>query len=233
MPVAIILAGGLGSRLKSLTRCIPKPMVEINGKPFLSYLIKLLSDQGIKEIILSVGYKSEAIRAYFKDRFEDVIIKYAIEDQPLGTGGAIRNAMQLINKNHAFVMNGDTFFPISLSTLLDFHHSKSSCMTLALKYMKNASRYGTVTVNAEGQIIGFDEKREGRSGLINGGIYLVCRDAFEDTNLPDIFSFEVDFLRIYYSRKALYGLQFDDYFIDIGIPQDYEESKTELKKFGY
>ncbi|MBE3086977.1 MAG: nucleotidyltransferase family protein [Bacteroidetes bacterium] len=233
MPVVIILAGGLGSRLRDVTSCVPKPMAEINGKPFLAYLLKFLSDQGINEIVLSVGYKSEAITEHFHDKYDDILIKYAIEDQPLGTGGAIRNALQFVKNKYVFIMNGDTLFPINLATLFDFHKSKSSCITLALKFMRNLERYGKVTIDAEGKVTGFDEKRDGESGLINGGIYLICRGVFDDISLPDKFSFEVDFLEKYYRQETTYGLPFDDYFIDIGVPQDYERAKTELKRLGY
>ncbi|MBE3119799.1 MAG: nucleotidyltransferase family protein [Candidatus Atribacteria bacterium] len=233
MPVAIILAGGRGSRLKSVTSCIPKPMVEIDGKPFLAYLLNYLGAQGINEIVLSVGYRSEVITEHFQNKYGGIQIKYAIEDQPLGTGGAIRNALRFVRNKHVFIMNGDTFYPIKLATMLDFHNDKSSCITLALKYMRNAERYGTVSIDGEGKVISIEEKRYKEPGLINGGIYLIFREIFNDISLPDEFSFELDFLGKHFHKKATYGLQFDDYFIDIGVPNDYERAKTELKRIGH
>ncbi|MGD0098820.1 MAG: nucleotidyltransferase family protein [Acidobacteriota bacterium] len=233
MPVVIILAGGLGRRLGSLISCVPKPMAEINGKPFLAYLFKFLTGQDITEIVLSVGYKSEVIKEHFRDKYDDIAIKYATEDQPLGTGGAIRNALRFVTDEHVFVMNGDTFFPIRFATLFDFHKSKSSRTTLALKFMKNIERYGTVTINGEGRVTGFDGNRYHEAGFINGGIYLISREVFDGIELPDNFSFESDFLKKYYRQKTIYGLPFNDYFIDIGVPHDYERAKTELKRFEY
>ena len=231
MPGVIILAGGLGNRLRSVIGGIPKSMAEINSRPFLEYLLGFLARQSIKEVILSVGYKAEAIKDHFRDQYDGMTIQYAVEDQPLGTGGAIRNALQFVKDNDIFVMNGDTLFPISLATLLKFHKSKVSCITLALKFMKDLERYGKVTIDAEGRITGFVEKQPGDSGLINGGIYIISRGVFDHISVPDRFSFETDFLEKNYRQKPTYGLPFDDYFIDIGVPFDYERAKTELKKF--
>jgi D-glycero-alpha-D-manno-heptose 1-phosphate guanylyltransferase len=230
--VAIILAGGLGTRMRSVTRDCPKPMLLINGKPFLTYLLGFLKSQGVEEIIFSIGYKSKVIEEYFGSQYNDIMITYAVEDQPLGTGGAIRNALRFVDTKQAFIMNGDTFFPIRLSALSDFHESKSSQITLALKFMRGLERYGAVTIDAEGLVTGFHEKRNGDAGFINCGIYLICRELFDDMCLPDNFSFEVDFLRDYCLRKTMYGLPFNDYFIDIGVPHDYERAKVEFARFG-
>jgi D-glycero-alpha-D-manno-heptose 1-phosphate guanylyltransferase len=231
MPTAIILAGGLGSRMRSIAGSVPKPMIEINGEPFLAYLLHYLGDQGINEIVLSVGYKSESITAYFGDQYGDIQIKYSFEDQPLGTGGAIRRALRIVKDKHAFIINGDTYFCINLAKLLDFHKSKYSCITIALKHMRNTKRYGKVAIDTDSKIIGIGEEVRGESSLINGGIYLISQEAFDDTNLPNRFSFEVEFLEKYHHQKTIYGLPFENYFIDIGVPLDYERAKTELKRF--
>jgi D-glycero-alpha-D-manno-heptose 1-phosphate guanylyltransferase len=205
-------------------------MVGINGDPFLTYLLEFLSYQGIGEIVLSVGYKAEAIREHFRNEYRNILIKYAHEDRPLGTGGAIKNALQMASGQDVFVLNGDTLFPIDMKRLFDYHRSKSSSATLALKAMTHIDRYGTVSISDEGRVVGFHEKCSMKSGLINGGTYVIRCDVFDGVNLPDNFSFEVDFLQEQYEQKEMYGLAFNDYFIDIGVPDDYERAKREFKR---
>ncbi len=244
---AVILAGGLGTRLRTVIKEVPKPMADIEGKPFLEYLLSFASAQGIKEVIISCGYKHEIIKNYFKSRFRGLKIYYSIESEPLGTGGAIKKALKFINENNEkyediLILNGDTFFNISIKKLYDFHKTKNSDLTMALKTLKNFDRYGVVKLDAGNKIIGFEEKKPQKEACINGGIYLLSADLINflsgsKLNLPDVNSFEKDFLEIYYNYEGaekkfgFYGLPFDEnnYFIDIGIPSDYESAKKELK----
>ncbi|EAK2332576.1 NTP transferase domain-containing protein, partial [Campylobacter jejuni] len=172
---AIILCGGLGTRLKSVIKDIPKPMAPINNKPFLEFIFEYLKKQGIKEVILAVSYKYEVIQEYFKDEFLGIKIKYSIEKEPLGTGGAIKEALKFI-KNEVYVLNGDTFFDIDLSKL----KLNGSKICLALKQMNDFDRYGTVNVDGQGFVISFEEKIFKTQGLINGGIYLLTKDIFNE-----------------------------------------------------
>ena len=226
-------------------------MADIGGKPFLEYLFKYISAQGIKEVIISCGYKHEIIEDYFKDRFVGLKILYSIENEPLGTGGAVKKALEFITADNEkyegiLILNGDTFFNISLKKLYDFHKAKSSDLTMALKTLKNFDRYGSVKIDRNNKIIGFAEKKPQKEGCINGGIYLLGKRltgliAGRELNLPSVFSFEKDFLEVYYNysnkEKSLnfYGLPFNEktYFIDIGIPLDYEAAKKELPKKSY
>ncbi|EOD3014051.1 nucleotidyltransferase family protein [Campylobacter jejuni] len=212
---AIILCGGLGTRLKSVIKDIPKPMAPINDKPFLEFIFEYLKKQGIKEVILAVSYKYEVIKEYFKDEFLGIKIKYSIEKEPLGTGGAIKEALKFI-KNEAYVLNGDTFFDIDLSKL----RLNGSKIYLALKQMNNFDRYGTVNVDRRALVISFEEKVFKKQGLINGGIYLLDKDIFKDFALQEKFSFE-EFLQENYKKLKAKAHIFDDYFIDIGVPEDY------------
>ncbi|EEP3708933.1 NTP transferase domain-containing protein [Campylobacter jejuni] len=214
---AIILCGGLGTRLKSVIKDIPKPMAPINDKPFLEFIFEYLKKQGVKEIILAVSYKYEVIQEYFKDEFLGIKIKYSIEKELLGTGGAIKEALKFI-KNEVYVLNGDTFFDIDLSKL----KLNGSKICLALKQMNDFDRYGTVNVNEQGFVISFEEKIFKKQGLINGGIYLLKKDLFDDFSLMDKFSFE-EFLQENYEKLKARACIFDDYFIDIGVPEDYEK----------
>lgn len=212
---AIVLAGGLGTRLRSVVQDLPKPMAPINGKPFLAFVLEYLKKQGIKEVILAVSYKYEVIQEYFKDEFLGIKIKYSIEKEPLGTGGAIKEALKFI-KNEVYVLNGDTFFDIDLSKL----KLNGSKICLALKQMNDFDRYGTVNVDGQGFVISFEEKIFKTQGLINGGIYLLTKDIFNEFDLEKKFSFE-EFLQENYKKLKARAKIFDDYFIDIGIPQDY------------
>ncbi|EEW9940539.1 NTP transferase domain-containing protein [Campylobacter jejuni] len=213
---AIVLAGGLGTRLRSVVQDLPKPMAPINGKPFLAFVLDYLKKQGIAEIILSVSYKYELIQEYFKDEFHGMRIRYNIEKELLGTGGAIKDALKLIKKE-AYVLNGDTFFDIDLKKLI-LDHSK---ICIALKQMQNSDRYGTVNVDDQGFVTSFEEKVFKKQGLINGGIYLLKKDIFDKFDLEKKFSFE-EFLQENYKSLKIQTQIFNDYFIDIGIPEDYQ-----------
>ncbi len=212
---AIVLAGGLGTRLRSVVQDLPKPMAPINGKPFLAFVLEYLKKQGITEIILSVSYKYELIQEYFEDEFHGMKIHYNIEKELLGTGGAIKDALKFA-KNEVYVLNGDTFFDIDLKKLV----LNGSKICIALKQMQNFDRYGTVNVNDQGIVTFFEEKVFKKQGLINGGIYLLKKDIFDEFNLEEKFSFE-DFLQENHKALKIQTQIFDDYFIDIGIPKDY------------
>ncbi|HHW1543326.1 D-glycero-D-manno-heptose 1-phosphate guanosyltransferase [Campylobacter coli] len=213
---AIVLAGGLGTRLRSVVQDLPKPMAPINGKPFLAFVLEYLKKQGITEVILSVSYKYELIQEYFKDEFHGMKIHYNIEKELLGTGGAIKDALKLV-KNEAYVVNGDTFFDIDLKKLV----LNSSKICIALKQMQNFDRYGTVNVDEQGIVTSFEEKVFKKQGLINGGIYLLKKDIFDNFDLEKKFSFE-KFLQENFELLKIQTQIFNDYFIDIGVPQDYK-----------
>ena len=236
---ALILAGGFGTRLRSVVNDIPKPMADINGKPFLSYLFDYILNRGagIKELILSVGYKHERIIDYYGNKYRTLNLKYTIEDKPLGTGGAIKNAINRFDgNNEILILNGDTFFNIDIKKLYEFHRNKNSALTIALKKMENSDRYGFIEININGKIIKFFEKGHGRvmSGFINGGIYILNKSFLDNLeNLENLysFSFEKDIIERYYDCGKFYGINFNDCFIDIGVPEDYERAKTILKHF--
>ena len=230
---AIILAGGLGTRLRSVVKDIPKPMAKINNKPFLEYLFKYLSFHNVEHIILAVGYKSNTIKEYFENNFKNLSITYSEEKELLGTGGAIKQALEFTNSKDILILNGDTFFDIDLENFYKFHKSKNSKLTLALKEMYNFDRYGVIEINANYRITAFLEKKYRNKGLINGGFYLLNKKFFLSLNLPKKFSFEKDFIEKYFRDFNFYGIPFDSYFIDIGIPEDYERAKRDFKEFKY
>ena len=222
---AIVLAGGFGTRLKEIVKEIPKPMANINGKPFLEILLTFLKKRGIKKVVLSVGYKQQYIINYFKNDFLGLEVIYSKEDEPLKTGGAIKKALKLTKNENIFILNGDTFFNVALQDMLKKHIAREGDITVALKKMYKFSRYGSVVLNKD-KIIKFKEKKYCEEGFINGGIYIIKRDILK--NERDIFSFEEYLSNV---QKTIYGYKCDEYFIDIGIPKDYYKAQKDLAKW--
>lgn len=219
---AIILAGGFGTRLSSVISDVAKPMAQVNAKPFLEYIFDYLELFGIQQIVLCVGYKKESIQDYFKFQHKGIRIIYSIEDTPLGTGGAIKQALKQIDSESALVFNGDSFFKLALDEFVN--EMKSKKIALALKPMNNFDRYGSVVLNS-GKVNSFEEKKFVKSGLINAGVYLIRKDIFDGVAEKE-FSFE-KFLE---QQDDVYGYVSDEYFIDIGIPQDYEKAQKDFKE---
>ena len=226
----IILAGGLGKRLKSITKdLVPKPMVEIKGKPFLEYVLNSVSKYGLSKIILSVGHKYEIIQDYFGSSFGDIPLYYSIEDAPLGTGGAIKKALEVVDSDYAFILNGDTYFDIDLNEILWQHIESTADMSIALKEMKNFDRYGCVELT-NGKITGFKEKQFYFKGFINGGVYVVNRGIMRSFPTKTKFSFENDFLEKEVSAIFIHPYISKGYFIDIGIPEDFKRAMGHFSK---
>ena len=226
---AIILAGGMGTRLRDVVADKPKPMADINGRPFLEYLVKYLASYNINKIILSVGYKSEVIKNYFGEKFNNTTISYAVEKYPLGTGGGISLAMQKAQADDIFILNGDTFFNINLKNLARVHSEKNASLTIALRKMGNASRYGFIAIDENNRIKAFLEKDKlMNEGYINGGVYIIKKSVLLNYNMPEKFSFEKDFLQQYFKSENFFGLEFNDYFIDIGIPSSYKQAQSDF-----
>jgi len=228
---AVILAGGLGTRLRSVIKDIPKPMADICGRPFLSYIFDFLCNQGIERAVLSVGYKWEIIKKYFGDKYKNLKLEYAVEDNPLGTGGGLKNALKYVYEEEVFVLNGDTFFDIDINLFYNLHKSKNSKLSIALKKMENTERYGVVEIDENNRIVSFLEKGKRVSGFINGGIYLFNKNFFNALSPEGNFSLEKDFLERFYKDYEFYGFPFDGLFVDIGIPEDYEKAKKLFEKF--
>lgn len=229
---AIVLAGGLGTRLKGVVKDIPKPMAEVNGRPFLSYILDYLARAGVGRAVLSIGYRYGSIKDFFGPAYKDMELDYAIEDEPLGTGGAILEAMKAVRGQEIFILNGDTFFDLSLQGLIKAHRDSLADITLALKPMRDLDRYGTVILKGD-RVAGFREKSFQSSGYINGGVYAVKKNIAERLKALGLkrFSFESDFLQREIAGLNAFGFVSDSYFIDIGIPEDYERARSDFKNF--
>jgi D-glycero-alpha-D-manno-heptose 1-phosphate guanylyltransferase len=225
---AIVLAGGFGTRLRAVVSDVPKPMAPVRGRPFLAYVLDYLAREGVRSVVLSIGYKEETIRAAFGSSYASLKIEYAVETEPLGTGGGIRLALEKTTHDSVLALNGDTFFPVNLSELSRVHEESIADMTLALKRMAKCERYGTLTLDGTAQITGFKEKGAVENGLINGGIYALKRTLLEGWALKQEFSIEKDVLERLATKRKILGVSFDTYFIDIGIPEDYARAQIEL-----
>jgi D-glycero-alpha-D-manno-heptose 1-phosphate guanylyltransferase len=225
---AIILAGGLGTRLRDAVPDLPKCMAPVNGKPFIWFVIDHLQKQGIERFVFSLGHRSEAFIGFLATTLPDGSYQLVIEQEPLGTGGAIQLACQHAKDAQVLALNGDSIFKINVQEQADFHASHRADCTLALKYLENFDRYGAVLLNENSRIISFEEKRHYKSGFINGGVYLLNRESFLAEGLPEKFSFETDYLQALFTERQMMGLPQDGYFIDIGIPEDYQKAQKEL-----
>lgn len=219
---ALILAGGFGTRIKHLFPDIPKPMIPINGKPFLEILLERIINEGITEVYLAVHHQKEVIINHFGGRYSGVPVSYIEEKEPLGTGGAIKNATSTI-KERFFVFNGDTMCTINLKQMQQMQGD----ITLGLKEVEDTTRYGRVVTNNR-YITEFQEKGIPGKGLINAGIYLIQPHIFDGLNLPAKFSFEENFLKVYTNRILPTYFITDGYFIDIGIEEDYKKFCNEF-----
>lgn len=232
---AIILAGGFGTRLKTVVTDLPKPMAEVYGEPFLNYQLNYLKHYGIKEVIISTGHLAEKIKSHYGTSFTGLSISYSHEEEPLGTGGGIRLALEKCKDELAFVLNGDSYFDVDLENLHDLHFSQHSEISLALRKVENASRYGTIEVGESNRIISFKEKSSSdKEGTINGGVYILNKEIYLK-NTPGLinFSIEKDFFEKQLNNLTIKGFEFNGYFIDIGIPEDYAQAQHDFKEFKY
>ncbi len=231
---AIILAGGKGTRLSDVVKDHPKVMAPVNGRPFLEYLLDYLHDFVIEHVVLSVGYMKEPIMEHFGNQYRGIRIDYAIEDEPLGTGGGIRKAFEFIEGQRAFVLNGDTLFRLDLIRHFDFHIIRKTDFSLTLREVADVSRYGAVEVDEDRKVTAFREKGEKRGkGYINGGVYLIHKRFFEKNAFPEKFSIEKDCFETLVDTGQFYGLICRQYFIDIGIPEDYEKAQHDFNEFAH
>ena len=220
---AIVLAGGLGTRLRAAVPDLPKPLAPVAGRPFLERLLDFWIGQGVTGIILSVGYRHEAIQAHFGKAHRRVPVRYAVEDRPRGTGGGLLLAAEQLSGRDAFlVLNGDTWFEVPLATLSKFHASRRSDLSLSLFRSPQDGRYSGLRIGKDGEVLSLVTGEKG--GLANGGVYLMERNLLEGGPRPGStpLSFEEDILPMALGAgKRIYGLECGGRFLDIGVPEDY------------
>ena len=218
---ALILAGGLGTRLQSALPDQPKVLAPVAGRPFLSYLMDQLISIGFRHLILCTRYRGEQIKEAFGDNYNGLDIRYSQEPEPLGTGGALRYALPLIVTDSALVTNGDSYVNFNLKTFLAWHFENDLQVSLVLAYVSDTSRYGRVEVNEDGRIVKFDEKGASHGpGWVNAGVYIFNRSILETIPSGQPFSLEREFFPFLISRD-LYGFGSEGAFIDIGTTESY------------
>lgn len=225
----IILAGGLGTRLSGVVRDVPKCMAPVAGQPFLQHILQYLEQQFVDHVIFSLGYKSEVVIDYLRQRAFTFKTSWVLEQEPLGTGGGIRRALMKSKEKRPFILNGDTMFAVDLRAMQQAFDPQYKAM-LALKPMTDFERYGSVQMNMSGSITAFEEKQFRKKGLINGGVYLLNKEKESLASFSEKFSFEKDFLEPEAGQDSLQGFVSDTYFIDIGIPEDYYKAQDDFTK---
>lgn len=229
---AVVLAGGLGTRLRSAVPDLPKPMAPVNGRPFLEHQLDYWIEQGIECFVLSVGYLRERIIAHFGNSYRGAAIEYAVEEQPRGTGGGLLLAVSRLNDDEAcLVLNGDTYFEVDLPSLQAFHDARRADWTVALFRSTEPGRYMGLDVAEDGRVLSLNTGKDGVGALVNGGVYLVQPGCLRNlgVNSGDTVSLEREILpSVLTVCGTVYGTAFSGSFIDIGVPDDYFRASSLL-----
>ncbi|MFM7671762.1 MAG: HAD-IIIA family hydrolase [Bacteroidota bacterium] len=226
---AIVLAGGLGTRLRSVLPDLPKCLAPVADRPFLFHVINYWRSQGIERFVFSLGYKHELIEEYLSKHFPTLSYETVIEEEPLGTGGGITRSLASCQSQQVLVLNGDTLFKGDLHRAARIHQEKAPACTLLLKPLQHFDRYGVVTISPTQRVEAFLEKKAVDAGLINAGVYLIDRHKLLEEELPTKYSFEKDYLEKFVTERKFIGLAQDGYFRDIGIPEDHQLANLELQ----
>jgi NDP-sugar pyrophosphorylase family protein len=225
---AMILAGGLGTRLACVLPDTPKVLAPVAGRPFLAYLLDALADAGIHEAILCTGYRAESVERAFGTRFREMLLRYSHETQPLGTGGALRHAMRLTRADTMLALNGDSFIAGDFPAFLAWHRANGFAASLVLAQVDDCSRFGTVDTDSHGVIRSFAEKTgRAEAGWINAGVYLLSRPLLASLPQGQMLSIERDVFPSWLS-VGLGGYRSSGAFLDIGTPESFAQAETFL-----
>lgn len=222
---AIVLVGGLGTRLRAVVDDVPKPLAPVAGRPFLAWVLDRLARQGMKRVVLAAGYRAEMVREVIGTAWNGMGIEYSVEESPLGTGGAIRQAAALLSVDGAHVLNGDTFLEYDMSRMADATREAGASLGMALAKVEDTGRYGLVARQADGAITGFHEKTQGGSGYINAGCYYLSAETLARLPAGGAYSFEAAVLPGLAASGDIYGYTGTSRFIDIGVPEDYRRAQ--------
>ncbi len=222
---AIILAGGLGTRLRSVVPDLPKPMAPVAGQPFLAHILDALVEAGFATVVLAVGYRHEVIRQHFGHAYRGLPLTYSVESSPLGTGGAIRLAAPHLKADPVFVLNGDTYLTLDYRAMHAAHLSAGVRLSVAVCAVLDVGRYGSVEVRAD-RIVGFREKGHSGPGLINAGTYLIGAELIAQIPEGRPHSFEQDLLVPQVATLRPLAFLTQGRFIDIGVPADYARAQA-------
>jgi D-glycero-alpha-D-manno-heptose 1-phosphate guanylyltransferase len=225
-----VLAGGLGTRLRSVVDGRPKVLAEVSGRPFLAYLLEHLARTGVKSTVLCTGYLGEQISDRFGGQYGSVEIIYSRESEPLGTGGSLRLALPHLNSDPVLVLNGDSFLAADLRAFWAWHHERGAEASMLLTWVADSARYGSVELNDHGQVTEFREKAATDGpNWVNSGVYLLSRSLIASLGENVNSSLEYDLFPQLIGR-ALYGRTTDARFLDIGTPEDYASATAFFKQ---
>jgi NDP-sugar pyrophosphorylase family protein len=229
----VILAGGLGTRLRPSVNHVPKVLAPINGTPFLNYVLDALIEQGGRNVLLCLGYGAAQIQAYYTDRYRTLILSYAWESEPLGTAGALRYCISQVQSKEVLVLNGDTFCDIDFNRFIAWHRQAHSKASIVLVYKEDVSRFGSVKTDSNERIIQFYEKnnRSG-GGYVSAGVYLLHRQIVEKLPEGRSISMEYEVLPDLIG-SGLSGYKTASNFIDIGTPNSYRRAQHYFSNHGY
>lgn len=225
MREAVILAGGLGTRLAKTVKDRQKVTAPVGGRPFLEYILEYLEKNGFEKVVLAVSFHSDQIRELFGESFGTMPIVYSYEKEPLGTGGAVKQALRFCEAAAVTVVNGDTFFDVDFDRLYALYEDKNADIVLAAKFLPDCTRHSTLNIADDGKILSFKEKKPQLEGFINGGVYIVNKDIFLSFE-KEKFSFETDVLEN--KKDGFYALKSNGFFIDMGVPEAYFRANTEI-----
>lgn len=224
---AVVLAGGLGLRLRERVADLPKVMAPVAGRPFLEYVLDQLIAGHLSDIVLSVGYHAQAIIRHFGNSYGRAKLSYAVETEPLGTGGAILNALTRQDKEPAIILNGDSLLDIDYRELTDWYWKQPAPFAVVLRSVNDVARFGSADVQGE-LVTGFFEKGRIGPGLINAGVYILRPSLLRELDISGKFSLETDFLQKYCHAIKPRAYITSAYFIDIGVPADFDRAQHEF-----
>jgi NDP-sugar pyrophosphorylase family protein len=222
---AAILAGGLGTRLRPVVADRPKVLAEVHGHPFLTYLLDQIAAAGVKRVVLCTGHMAEQVRTAFGDGYSGLRVMYSQESSPLGTGGALRRALPLLESDPVLVLNGDSYCSVDLGDFWEFHRVVDAAGSVALTEVQDTRRYGRAVVRPDGAISGFAEKADTQGpGWISTGIYLFSQRLLRSVAQDRPVSLEREILPAWIGR-GLYGYRSKAAFLDIGTPEAYTAAR--------
>ncbi|MDD4910416.1 MAG: nucleotidyltransferase family protein [Candidatus Omnitrophica bacterium] len=226
---AVILCGGEGRRIRPVAGDLPKPMIEIGGRPFLDILIDYAARFGFRRFILCIGYGAEFIKRYYKGGKGNYDIVFSEEKALMGTGGCIKNASSKIGSDIFLVMNGDSFCDVDLGKFLEFHTRKKAYCSIVVSPESDSSDYGSIILGESQRINAFSEKSVKGDGFVNGGIYLFRKEILSEMPEDKNFSLENDFFPVMVKRE-FYGYLAEGGFIDIGTPERLKQAEKILRR---
>jgi|SRR3989344_5929630 len=219
-----ILAGGLGTRLAPVLSGTQKVVAKVRNHPFLEYILSQLNKAGFKSVVICTGHLGNQVKREFGNNYINLSLRYSQENSELDTAGAIRLALSKLDSEDILIMNGDSYYDLNLQSFYDFHLKKRAKISIILKQMGDTSRYGRVSMDEDGQVVGFEEKGKNGEGYINGGIYFIKKSHLYEIPEGRPVSFEKEMFPNWIG-KGTYGFKAEGNFIDIGTPQTYNEAE--------